>query len=138
MTHSSHHHSLAHTAGTHASPHAGAVAATVDADALRAQIIDELNIGHLTEDEQNQIVEALGDVLLERATYAVMERLSEQQLAELDTLAEHASDALLQQKIAEFVPDAGEVIAAAVREGIEEHKRLVAEEVGKDEAETAS
>jgi hypothetical protein len=108
------------------------VVAGLDPEALRAQIISELNIGHLTEAEQNQIIEALGDVLLELATYEVMQLIPEGKMAELDILAEHGSDTLLQQKIREFVPNVEQVVAQAVREGIEEHKRLVAEEVAKE------
>jgi hypothetical protein len=130
MTHTSHHHLLAHNAGTHAS--VTSVVAGLDPEALRVQIIKELNIGHLLESEQNQIIEALGDVLLERATYEVMQQIPESSMAELDILAEHGSDTLLQQKIREFVPNVEQVVAAAVREGIDEHKRLVAEEVAKE------
>lgn len=127
MTHASHHHSLAHKPATHAAAKAGI--ASLDPDALRAQIIAELNIGHLNEGEQNQIIEALGDVLLERATFEVMNRIDDKHMEELDVLAEHASDTLLSQKIRELVPNVAEVVANAVREGIEEHKRLVAEQV---------
>jgi hypothetical protein len=133
MTHTSHHHSLAHKPGTHAAARVGvAHVAGLDPEQLKQQIIGELNIGHLLEREQNQIIDALGDVLLERATYEVMQQIPESSMAELDILAEHGSDTLLQQKIREFVPNVEQVVAAAVREGIEEHKRLVAEEVAKE------
>lgn len=130
MTHTSHHHSLAHKPTTHAAAKVGVMGAGgIDPQQLKQQIIEELNIGHLTESEQNQIIEMLGDVLLERATYEVMQLIPEGNMKELDVLAEHASDTLLQQKIREFVPNVEEVVADAVRAGIEEHKRLVVEAV---------
>jgi hypothetical protein len=129
MTHTSHQHSLAHGATTHVA--AKKAVAGLDPELLRKQLVHELNLGHLSEGEQTQILEALGDVLLERATYEVMGQMTDTQRAELDVLAEHASNTLLTQKIREFVPTVEEVVARAVREGIEEHKRLVAEEVAK-------
>jgi hypothetical protein len=121
------HHSLATSAGTHAA--AKAHVAHIDPEAMRAQIIAELNLEHLSEAEQNDIIEALGDVLLERATSAVMAQVPEDRFAELDDLAEHATDGVLQDKLRELVPHIENVVATAVREGIAEHKRLVEEEM---------
>jgi hypothetical protein len=105
---------------------------TIDPDALRTQIIVELSLEHLSEEEQNEIIDSLGEVLLERATFEVMEMIPEDQMEVLDGLADTGTDLDIQNKIREFVPNVEEVIANAVREGIAEHKALVAEEMQKE------
>ncbi len=96
---------------------------------IHARIIEELSIGHLTPQEQDQIVEALGEVLLERATYEVMRSIPESEYETLDALTEQGRDADMQAIIRKYVPHIEEVVARAVQDGIAEHKRLVSEEV---------
>lgn len=106
----------------------------INPDEIRARIIADLELAHLTKDEQDQIIEALGEVLLERATYEVMSRIPEDALESLDALAESSTDDAMQAAIKKYVPDVEEVVMRAVSEGIEEHKRLVAQEVEKEAA----
>lgn len=98
---------------------------------VRAMMIAELQIDHLSPDEQDTIINALGEMLLERATYAVMSMVPDSEYALLDTYAEQGDDTSLQAHISKFVPNVEQVVASAVRDGIAEHKRLVAEEVAK-------
>jgi ATP phosphoribosyltransferase len=97
--------------------------------AMHARIVEELHIEHLTTEEQNQIVEALGEVLLERATYEVMRNIPESEYETLDKLTEEGRDEDMQAIIRKYVPNVEAVVAQAVQDGIAEHKRLVMEEV---------
>jgi ATP phosphoribosyltransferase len=96
---------------------------------IRATIVAELAIDHLTTEEQDQIVEALGEVLLERATYEVMRQIPEHEYEALDSLTEQGRDEDMQAIIRKYVPEVEAVVAQAVQDGIAEHKRLVMEEV---------
>jgi ATP phosphoribosyltransferase len=96
---------------------------------VRDRIVSELQIGHLAREEQDQIVEALGEVLLERATYEVMRRIPESEFERLDQMTESGDDEGIQKVIRTHVPNVEEVVGQAVQDGIAEHKRLVAEEV---------
>lgn len=98
---------------------------------IRAMMIAELQIDHLTQDEQDSIIDALGEMLLERATYAVMHLVPDSEYSALDALAAQGDDVTLQARISSFVPNIEQVVSQAVREGIAEHKRLVAEEISK-------
>jgi hypothetical protein len=98
---------------------------------VRRQIIQELDISHLTKEEQHDVINALGEVLLERATYEVMSLVPEDVLKELDALAVAKDYAAIQEKIRATVPNIDEVVKQAVHEGIREHVRLVKEEVSK-------
>jgi Protein of unknown function (DUF5663) len=103
--------------------------ATLNQDDVRGRIVAELEIDHLTQEEQDQIVEALGEVLLERATFEVMRLIPESEYETLDELTEAGRDEDMQAIIRKYVPNVEEVVAQAVQDGIDEHKRLVAEEV---------
>lgn len=98
---------------------------------MKAIMVAELQIEHLQPEEQDALIEAIGEMLLERATYAVMSAVPETEYATLDAYAEKGDDASLQAHISKFVPNVEQVVAQAVRDGIAEHKRLVAEEVAK-------
>jgi hypothetical protein len=117
-------HSLSVAPTTHAAIHALARMSDVD---LRARIVSELALEHLDEAEQNQIIDALGEVLLERATFEVINALSEDQAAELDSIGEDATDLELQNKLREWLPQVDTIVGDAVRAGIAEHKQLVSE-----------
>ena len=98
-----------------------------DMNDLRERIIAELNIGHLTADEQEKVINAVGQVLLKRATLAVMDKMPKDTLDELDRLADTGDEAGIQALVKKHVPNAEEIVTEAAREGIAEHKRLVTE-----------
>jgi ATP phosphoribosyltransferase len=103
--------------------------AVMNPQAIHARIVAELEIDHLTTEEQDQIVQALGEVLLERATYEVMKLIPEHEYETLDTFAEEGKDGDMQELIKKYVGNIENIVAQAVQDGIAEHKRLVAEEV---------
>ncbi|MFM2414848.1 MAG: hypothetical protein RI911_541 [Candidatus Parcubacteria bacterium] len=103
--------------------------AVMNPQVIHARIVAELEIDHLTPAEQDQIVEALGEVLLERATYEVMRHIPESEYETLDTFAEQGKEAEMQALIQKYVSNIEHIVAQAVQDGIAEHKRLVAEEV---------
>lgn len=98
-------------------------------------LINELNIGHLSEDEQGQILEALGDIALKRVLVTVFDRVPENVRDPLADMIEKDDQEGIQKIFAEHVPDIADIVAAALQTTVEEHKRLVGEEVGFDEGE---
>lgn len=96
-------------------------------------LVNELNIGHLTEEEQGQILEALGDIALKRVLVTVFDRVPENLRDTLADLIEKDDQEGIQKVFAEHVPDIADVVAAALQTTVEEHKRLVGEEVGFEE-----
>lgn len=103
----------------------------IDIEGLRAKIVAELNIGHLSAEEQEQVIGKVSEVLLKRATLALMQRIPADTLDELDRLTDAGDNAAIQKLVAEHVPDAEAVVTQAAQEGLAEHKRLVAELVAK-------
>ncbi len=103
----------------------------------RALMIEQLNIGHLSEEEQNEILDGLGEVLLRRVLLKLVGMLPEAERPKFGTLLASQDMSALQELVAKYVPNSTDVIQEELRAGVEEHKRLVAEEVAKRTA-TAS
>lgn len=101
--------------------------ASIDKEELRKRIIAELNIGHLTNEEQETVINKVSEVLMKRATLEVMRRIPEDQLDELDKLTEAEDGAGIQKLVAKYVPNVEEVVTQAAKDGLAEHKRLVTE-----------
>lgn len=99
----------------------------VNAEELRTKIVQELNLGHLSPQEQDAIIGQLGDVLMERATMTLLSKLPSQEVEKVDQLLAGNMHQEAQALIEKYVPNTQEVIAQAVHEGIEEHKRRVNE-----------
>lgn len=103
----------------------------IDIEELQKRIVAELNIGHLSAEEQQQVIGKVSEVLLKRATLALMQRIPAEKLDELDRLTAAKDDDGIRKLVAENVPDAEAVVTQAAKEGLAEHKRLVAELVAK-------
>ncbi len=101
---------------------------------VKAKIVAELEIAHLPEAEQEQIVATLAEALLERATTIIMAKIPEGELANVNVLAEAGDPEALKAKIMEFVPDAPQIIDTVIADGVAEYKQLVAEEKGTEQA----
>ena len=95
----------------------------------RTKLVAELNIGHLTEDEQTQILDRLGEVLTKRVMAKVLTMLPENEQQHLTTLIDAGQEEAAEALMNKFVPDLGKVVQDEVLAGIEEHKRLVNEAV---------
>ena len=100
-------------------------------DELKKKIVGELNIGHLADVEQEEIVTKLSEVLLKDATLAVMQQIPESEHDKIDAMVGAGDDTGMQDLVRKYVPNVEQVVAEAVRAGIDEHKRLVTEEVAK-------
>jgi hypothetical protein len=99
----------------------------IDKDQLRERIVAELNIGHLASDEQEHVINKVSEVLLKKATFEVMRRIPGDVLDELDRLADKEDAEAVRTLVRQHVPDVDDVVARAAKEGLDEHKRLVAE-----------
>lgn len=93
-------------------------------------IINELNIGNLSPEEQDEILDTLGDIALKRVLMTVFDRIPEAERDAFQDMLEKNDQAGMQQMLGQYVPEFPELIADALKMTVEEHKRLVGEEVG--------
>lgn len=93
----------------------------------RDYIINELNLGALTPEEQDTVLEGLGELAMKRVLIYVLEALPEEKRDELEQLILAERDEELQTFIGTQVPNASELIQRGIMDTIEEHKRLMVE-----------
>lgn len=97
----------------------------------RAIMVQELNLGHLSEAEQDTILEGLSEVLMRRVLLKLMELLPENERDNFGKLLSAQQSNEAQVIVETYIPNSPEVIKSELQAGIQEHKRLVAEEVAK-------
>ena len=100
----------------------------------REMMIKELNIAHLPEEAQSEILDGLGEVLLRRVLLKLLELLPETERANFGKLLETSDGQAAQELIQKYIPNSPDVIRDELRAGIDEHKRLVNARVEKDTA----
>jgi len=103
-------------------------------DEIKAKIVAELNIGHLADEEQTEIVSGLSQVLLDGATLAVMKSVPEEELRRVDELTEAGQGEAAQALILKAVPNAQEVMMQAISDGLNEYKQRLAADSESSEA----
>ncbi|TSC85676.1 MAG: hypothetical protein G01um10148_1062 [Parcubacteria group bacterium Gr01-1014_8] len=104
----------------------------------RAMLIEELNLMHLPELEQNEILDQLGEVLLQRVLLKLLDMLPENERDNFGKLFASQDAQGMQAVVSKYVPHVDEVIRAELRAGIDEHKRLVNEAAAKEETAQAA
>lgn len=87
----------------------------------RQEIIDALNIGHLTKEEQDAIVDKLGAVLMQRVLVKVFDMLPEAEKTRFEELLNADQMDAVQALIQKNIPNAQEVIQNEIRDGVREH-----------------
>lgn len=97
----------------------------LNAEQVRDLIIQDLNIGHLSKKEQDEIIEGLNEVLQKRATIEVLKHMPESAAARLSALIDAEKQEEAQKFIREMVPNAQDIVIQAMRDGIQEHKKRV-------------
>ncbi|TSC85674.1 MAG: hypothetical protein G01um10148_1060 [Parcubacteria group bacterium Gr01-1014_8] len=100
----------------------------------REMLVKELNLAHLTEEEQDQILDGLGEVLLRRVLLKMLELMPESERENFGKLFAAQDAEGMQAVVVKYIPNANDVIKAELRAGIDEHKRLVGEAVARDAA----
>lgn len=105
---------------------------------VRNLIVEALNIGHLTVEEQDEVMGDLASLLMERATLAVLGALPAEEFDKIDVLAEQKRDGEMMAAILKVVPNAQQIAEEAIKAGLAEYKQLVNEQVARREAATAS
>ena len=93
-------------------------------------IINVINIGNLSQEEQDEVLDALGDIALKRVLMTVFDRIPEGERDEFQDLLEKNDQEGVQKLLAQHVPEFPELVADSLKMTAEEHKRLVGEEVG--------
>lgn len=101
----------------------------------REMLVGELNLGHLAVEQQDEILDGLGEVLMQRVLLKLLELMPESERENFGKLFAEQKGEEMQTLVEKFVPNSADVIKAEFKAGIEEHKRLIHEEAQRETGE---
>ena len=101
----------------------------VDQDAMRAQIVADLNMSHLPQEEQDELIEHLGSVLLDNATLSIIERMPKEKVEEVEALAQEGRQDEANAIIRASVPDVDTIVANEIQSGLLKYVQYLNEQV---------
>ncbi len=93
---------------------------------LRDILINELGIGELPEEAQDEIVVKLGEVILKSLTVAIFEKLSTEARVKFEKLGAKGDHALIQEFLEENIPDMHTLMEEEVRRTLQNYAELEA------------
>ena len=82
---------------------------------LRETLINELGIGELPEEAQNEIVSKLGEIILKSVTVAIFEKLPTEARAKFDIVSRSGDNESIQEFLTKNVPDMSTMMEAEVK-----------------------
>ncbi|MBI5798478.1 MAG: hypothetical protein HZB10_00925 [Candidatus Yonathbacteria bacterium] len=86
---------------------------------LRDILINELGIGGLPEEAQDEIVAKLGDIILKSLTVAIFEKLSNSARTEFEKITQKKDYALVQEFLEANVPDMHKLMEEEVKKTLQ-------------------
>jgi len=91
---------------------------------LQERFAQELDIEHLTKDEQEEILKELSKIIVERITMELMLLLPTEEFKKVDALVQTEQTADVQAIINKHIPDAPAIIEQVVIRALAEFKAL--------------
>lgn len=91
----------------------------------RAQMVTALNVGHLSEAEQNEIIDSLGEVLFKRVLVALLDRLPETEAERYSQLTQAGQHEAAQALVTKHVPNYAEIVNETLQSGLAEYVQHV-------------
>jgi hypothetical protein len=95
----------------------------VNEDTLREEAIKALGLEGVDPKVQEEIIVTVRDTLLEYINIAVMNALGAEGMMKLADIEE--TPEAFDKKLAELLPNIGEIVKGAIEEGLEKHRTLV-------------
>ncbi len=98
-------------------------------DALHAIIVEKLGLEGFSEEEQEQVIEQLGEIIVKRLLLAAIDRIPLEHQEEFNRLSEEdggVTSAEVSAFIATHIPDWDSVMSQVMTETIEEFKTKTA------------
>ncbi len=85
----------------------------------------DLNIQHLSPQEQKEIITQMSTVLLDRITIALIAELPQTEMSRIDMLLEHDQTEAVQALLAKNIPNSNEVAEEVINTTLKEFEELV-------------
>ncbi|MBI4118120.1 MAG: hypothetical protein HY455_01080 [Parcubacteria group bacterium] len=94
---------------------------------LQQKIATELGVGSLPPESQRRIIARLGEIILQRATMNILDVLPQEKRGEFGKLAAGEDQGAVEMFLKAHVPNAEELVNAAIRQEVEAFKGFKAQ-----------
>jgi hypothetical protein len=105
-------------------------------DDIRELIIRELRAEALPNDEQDTLMQAVSEMLMERATLELMKSIPPEVLVEFaeddKDLQDPANAGLFMERVATKVPNAHDIVVTAIKDGLKDYQGYLDKELARD------
>lgn len=110
----------------HNDPHTSDQDTSVDMEAMRERLVQELELWRLPQSEQDDLILNLSEVLMERATMNIFSHISSDDAARIDALIAEGKQEEANDIMIKCVPQAAQITEQAIMDGIKEYKQRIA------------
>ena len=99
----------------------------------KEEIVKELNLGHLKPEEQDQIIEKIGEYLMRRVLTKMFDAVTApEDRSIVEKLVKEENFFGVREIVEKYIKDVDGMVKQEVRDGIDEYKRNVIAAVAKD------
>lgn len=95
---------------------------------ITQRVTEELNLAHLSAEEQDQVLETLGKALQTRVVLALVQEIPAQEHEQLRELIEAGKEGEVRTLIEARVPNANEIVERELTEGLAAYKQALTQE----------
>ncbi len=106
----------------------------MDSNKLRELLIQEMDIGTLSEEAQNDILSKVGETVLTTLTTSIFEKLSENARNEFEKVSVTGDDTLIQEFLDTNVPDLSTLVKEAIRKALDAYKEQAIRQILKGDS----
>ena len=106
----------------------------MDSTKLRELLIQEMDIGTLSKEAQNDILSKVGETILATLTTTIFEKLSENARDEFEKISVTGDHALIQEFLDANVPDLNALVKEAVKKALNAYKEKMIKEMLKGDS----
>ncbi len=93
-----------------------------------ALLANELNISHLSKQEQQDIITQMSTVILDRISLALIAELPQPEMARIDNLLGSGQIKAVQALLTKDIPNAGKIAESVIAETMGEYHTIIAQQ----------
>ena len=103
----------------------------MDPQALKQQLVKDLDIESLPEVLQDEIIEGLGQNVMKRVTLEILKKIPEDKRDEFESISEKGDQEQARAFIGQYIPNLDEFTAQVTTKEVNEYKELVEKKLAK-------
>ncbi len=92
---------------------------------IKERLIKELNIAHLTKEEQDDIITKMSTILLDKITMAIVSQLPKEDMARVDTFMKNGQNDAVHALISQKVPEIKDIVELTIAQTMGQYQSIL-------------